>query len=155
MNRMRMGRLLVEGDTSHIGRVGEFFAIYKLEKYGIECHHVDRSGIDLWCQSLDNSLFTLQVKSSNICHFNKDNKRPNFSGYAYNLRSDHIADFYIFIALDIERIIVKPVAELKGKTQLRLTASDFTREEELEGMSLLRSFKREDHLQSKCKQVLS
>ncbi len=155
MNRMRMGRLLVEGDTSHIGRVGEFFAIYKLEKYGIECHHVDRSGIDLWCQSLDNSLFTVQVKASNICHFNQHNKRPAFSGYAYNLRSEHIADFYVFVALDIERMIVKPVEELKGKTQLQLTASDFTREEELEGVSLLRSFKREDHLQSKCKQVLS
>jgi hypothetical protein len=155
MNRMRMGRLLVEGDTSHIGRVGEFFAIYKLEKYGIECHHVDRSGIDLWCQSLDNSLFTVQVKASNICHFNQHNKRPAFSGYAYNLRSDHVADFYVFVALDIERMIVKPVEELEGKTQLQLTASDFTREEELEGVSLLRSFKREDHLQSKCKQVLS
>ena len=150
-----MGRLLVEGESSHVGRVGEFFAIYKLEKYGIECHHVDRSGIDLWCQSLDNSLFTVQVKASNICHFNKHNKRPEFSGYAFNLRADHVADFYVFVALDIERIIVKPVEELEGKTQLRLTASDFTREEELEGMSLLRSFKREDHLQNKCKQVLS
>ena len=150
-----MGQLLVEGETSHVGRVGEFFAIYKLEKYGIECHHVDRSGIDLWCQSLDNSLFTVQVKASNICHFNQTNNRPTFSGYSYNLRSQHVADFYVFIALDIERIVVKPVAELEGKTQLRLTASDFTREEELEGMSLLRSFKREDHRQSKCKQVLS
>lgn len=155
LNRLRMGRLLVEGETSHVGRVGEFFAIYKLEKYGIECHHVDRSGIDLWCQSLDQSLFTVQVKSSNICHFNQHNKRPAFSGYAFNLRAAHIADFYVFVALDIERMIVKPVAELEGKTQLRLTASDFTREEELEGMSLLRSFKREDHLQSKCKQALS
>ena len=150
-----MGQKLVEGDSSHVGRVGEFFGVYKLEKYGIECHHVDRSGIDLWCQSLDNSLFTVQVKASNICHFNRHNKRPEFSGYAYNLRSDHVADFYVFVALDIERIIVKPVEELEGKTQLRLTASDFTREEELEGMSLLRSFKRDDHLQSKCKQVLS
>ena len=155
MSRFRMGQLLVEGETSHVGRVGEFFAIYKLEKYGIECHHVDRSGIDLWCQSLDNSLFTVQVKSSNICHFNQHNKRPAFSGYAYNLRSDHVADFYVFVALDIERLVVKPVGELEGKTQLRLTASDFTREEELEGVSLLRSFKREDHLQSKYKQALS
>lgn len=152
---VRMAQLLVEGESSHVGRVGEFFAIYKLEKYGIECHHVDRSGIDLWCQSLDHSLFTVQVKSSNICHFNQNNNRPTFSGYAYNLRADHVADFYVFVALDIERLIVKPVAELEGKTQLRLTASDFTREEELEGVSLLRSFKREDHLQSKCKQVLS
>ena len=148
-----MGRLLVEGESSHVGRVGEFFAIYKLEKYNIECHHVDRSGIDLWCQSLDQSLFTVQVKSSNICHFNKDNKRPNFSGYAYNLRADHIADFYVFIALDLERMLVKPVSELKGKTQLRLNASDFKREGEIEGVSLLRSFNREDHLQKRCKHV--
>ncbi len=97
----------------------------------------------------------MQVKASNICHFNQHNKRPAFSGYAYNLRSEQIADFYVFVALDIERMIVKPVEELEGKTQLQLTASDFTREEELEGVSLLRSFKREDHLQSKCKQVLS
>jgi len=137
---VRMARLLVEGESSHVGRVGEFFAIYKLEKYGIECHHVDRSGVDLWCQSLDKSLFTVQVKSSNICHFNQHNKRPNFSGYAFNLRAAHVADFYVFIALDIERMIVRSSADLEGKTQLRLTASDFTREEELEGISLLRSF---------------
>jgi hypothetical protein len=141
-----MGQKLVEGDTSHVGRVGEFFTIYKLEKYGIECHHVDRSGIDLWCQSLDNSLFTLQVKSSNICHFNQDNKRTAFSGYAFNLRSEKIADFYLFVALDLERFLVKPVEELEGKTQLRLLPSDFKREEELEGVSTLRSFRREDHL---------
>ena len=150
-----MGQLLVEGDSSHIGRVGEFFGLYKLEKYGIECHHVDRSGIDLWCQSLDKSLFTVQVKSSNICHYNQHNKRPAFSGYSFNLRADHVADFYVFVALDIERILVKPVAELEGKTQLRLIPANFTQEEELEGISLLRSFKREDHLQNKYTQALN
>ena len=141
-----MGQKLVEGDSSHVGRVGEFFGVYKLEKYGIECHHVDRSGIDLWCQSLDHSLFTLQVKSSNLCQYNEGNSnRPTFSGYAYNLRSDHVADFYMFVALDLERFLVKPVEELEGKTQLRLLPSDFTRDEELDGVSTLRSFKRGDH----------
>jgi len=153
MSRLRMGQALVEGNASHIGRVGEFFAVYKLEKYGIECHHVDRSGIDLWCQSLDNSLFTLQVKSANLCHFNKNNERRGISGYSFNLRAEHTADFFMFIALDMERLLVMPAAELEGKNQLRLLPPDFTQEDELDGVSMLRSFKREDHLQKRCKQV--
>ena len=48
------------------GRIGECLVIYMLEKCGVECHHVDRSGIDLWCQSRNKDVFTVQVKSANV-----------------------------------------------------------------------------------------
>ena len=59
----------------------------------------------------------------------------------------------MFIALDMERLLIMPAAELEGKTQYRLLPPDFTQEDELDGVSMLRSFKREDHLQKICRQV--
>ena len=57
-----MGQALVEGNASHIGRVGEFFAIYKLEKYGIECHHVDRYS---HCRS-SLQISVISIKTTNV-----------------------------------------------------------------------------------------
>ena len=88
-----------------------------------------------------------------VCHFNKNNERRGISGYSFNLRAEHTADFFMFIALDMERLLIMPAAELEGKNQLRLLPPDFTQEDELDGVSMLRSFKREDHLQKRCKQV--
>jgi hypothetical protein len=45
------------------GRQGEFLAAYILEKNGIEVHHVDRSGADLWCR-INNAILTVQVKAA-------------------------------------------------------------------------------------------
>jgi hypothetical protein len=56
------------GDTmrranTDVGRAGEFLAAYILETHGIEVHHVDRAGADLWCK-VRGSIVTVQVKAS-------------------------------------------------------------------------------------------
>jgi hypothetical protein len=44
---------LVQHNNTDKGRQGEFLAAYILETYGVEVHHVDRSGSDLWCRVND------------------------------------------------------------------------------------------------------
>ena len=139
-----MGQALVEGNASHIGRVGEFFAIYKLEKYGIECHHVDRSGVDLWCQTGNEDMFTLQVKSANLSKVKKKVGSKPLLRYIFNLQSEKVADFYMFIALDIQKAIIMQTKELGQKTGLQLHPNKFTDEAEQAGLDSLHNFRRAD-----------
>ncbi len=133
------------GNPSHVGRIGEFFAMYVLERHGIECHHVDRSGVDLWCQSHYEDMFTLQVKAANLATMQrKDTPKPR-QRYLYNLTNNKIADFYMFIALDVQRVIIKPTGELGRRDSLQIHPDTFTQELELEGLETLRKFRREDH----------
>jgi len=120
------------------GRIGECLLTYLLEKCGVECHHVDRSGVDLWCQSRNKDVFTVQVKSANV-----SSSRPK---YSFNVATTKTADFYVFVALDLEQVIVKPVSEVTAKTTLRIAIGDFTEEESKRGLDLLSNFKKEDHL---------
>lgn len=120
------------------GRIGECLLTYLLEKCGVECHHVDRSGVDLWCQSRNKEVFTVQVKSANV-----SSDRPK---YAFNVSTTKTADFYVFVALDLEQVIVKSIADVAHKTTLRIAIADFTEEESKRGLDLLSDFKKEDHL---------
>tara|TARA_R110001583_G_scaffold25360_3_gene91750 strand:+ start:1071 stop:1466 length:396 start_codon:yes stop_codon:yes gene_type:complete len=120
------------------GRIGECLLTYLLEKCGVECHHVDRSGVDLWCQSRNKEVFTVQVKSANV-----SSDRPK---YAFNVATTKTADFYVFVALDLEQVIVKPVSDVAHKTTLRIAIKEFNDVKTKEGLDLLSNFKREDHL---------
>lgn len=120
------------------GRIGECLVIYMLEKCGVECHHVDRSGVDLWCQSRNKDVFTVQVKSANV-----SSDRPK---YSFNVSTTKTADFYVFVALDLEQVIVKPVSEITYKTTLRIPIKEFNDAKTREGLDLLSNFKKEDHL---------
>lgn len=131
-------------NSSHVGRIGEFFAMYVLEKRGVECHHVDRSGVDLWCQSYNEDMFTLQVKAANLATLKQRYKNPE-RRYLYNLNTKKVADFYMFIALDVQRVLIKSTEELGSRGSLQLHPNKFTEEAEKEGLDLLRNFKREDH----------
>tara|TARA_R100001198_G_C5172369_1_gene172589 strand:+ start:160 stop:594 length:435 start_codon:yes stop_codon:yes gene_type:complete len=131
-------------NAAHTGRIGEFFAMYVLERYGIECHHVDRSGVDLWCQSYYEDMFTLQVKAANLANLNRKDRNPEHR-YLYNLASQKIADFYMFIALDEQRVIIKPTEELGRKLSMQVHPNKFTEEAEKEGLDLLRNFRRVSH----------
>ncbi len=132
-------------NSSHVGRIGEFFAMYVLERHGIECHHVDRSGVDLWCQSHYEDMFTLQVKAANLATLHRKDARNPRHRYLYNISSSKIADFYMFIALDVQRVIIKSTEELGRKVSLQLRPEVFTQELELEGLETLRKFRREGH----------
>jgi hypothetical protein len=49
----------------------------------------------------------------------------------------------MFIALDIQRVMVKRTKDLKAAGSLQLSADAFTEEVEEEGLDLLRNFRRE------------
>lgn len=133
-------------NSSHVGRIGEFFAMYVLEKNGIECHHVDRSGIDLWCQSYNDAMFTVQVKAANVCTINT--RKGNKPRYIYNLRAKKIADFYVFIALDMERLLVRSTEELGCKKSIQLHPNLFNAESQAGGIETLWNFTKEGYHQS-------
>jgi len=124
--------------TASKGRIGECLVIYLLEKCGVECHHVDRSGIDLWCQSRNKDVFTVQVKSANVNSYR--------SRYSFCVSTTKTADFYVFVALDLEQIIVRSTLEVTAKTTLRIPLNIFTEEESNRALALLSNFKREHHL---------
>ena len=106
--------------------------MYVLERAGIECHHVDRSGVDLWCQSRNGDVFTVQVKSAN--------RNPRLSRYSYNLRTTKTADFYVFVALDTERLFVQSIDEVTTAGAKQFAASKFTKEKMEQGLERLSNF---------------
>ena len=115
--------------------------MYVLERAGVECHHVDRSGVDLWCQSNNNDMFTLQVKAANPSRIAEGR---SLTRYYYNLRTPKVADFYMFVALDIEKVIIMSVNKLGSRTGMNLNPNKFTDKVEQEGFYTLQNFKRED-----------
>ena len=90
--------------SSKIGRAGEFLAAYILETFGIEVHHVDRDGADLWCKVRD-SLTTVQVKAASTPTA-YERTRKNAPLYRYYCRNDK-ADWYCFIALDKQLLLMR------------------------------------------------
>ena len=108
--------------TSKIGRVGEFFVAYVLERQGVECHHVDRFGMDLWCRLPDHRLVTVEVKTCTSPR-RRGAHLPNYY-FSTNTRT---ADWYALVALDIEQVLFIPMHEIRATT-LRIKPYDFTAE---------------------------
>ena len=108
--------------TNKIGRVGEFFVAYVLERHGVECHHVDRFGMDLWCRLPNERLVTVEVKTSTGAR-RRGGHRP---AYFFSTNSRN-ADWYAFVALDIERVLFVPMNEVTAVT-LRFKPHDFIEE---------------------------
>ena len=76
-------------DSNQAGRAGEFYIAYVLEKNGIECHHVDLQGTDLWCQLENGKMFTVQVKSATT----------PFAGKIPEIRADSLGGCMDFVSL--------------------------------------------------------
>jgi hypothetical protein len=102
-----------------VGRAGEFLAAYILETHDIEVHHVDRAGADLWCK-VRGSIITVQVKSSTVPI--PTNER-SFLYYTYATRNP-VADWYCFVALDRELLLMRPAVMVVAKTT-RIAPSEF------------------------------
>jgi hypothetical protein len=102
-----------------IGRAGEFLAAYILETHGVEVHHVDRAGADLWCK-VRGSIVTVQVKASQAPV--KSNKR-SYVYYTYATRNP-VADWYCFVALDRELLLMRPSESIVATTT-RIAPSEF------------------------------
>jgi len=100
----------VSNHTS-IGRVGEFFAAYVLETYGVEVHHVDRSAADLWCK-VRGTLCTIQVKSSSTPRRSNEGRKAK---HYYNTPPIEV-DWYCFVALDRQLLLMSPCSLVLSKT---------------------------------------
>ena len=98
--------------VTDIGRSGEFLAAYILETHGVEVHHVDRAGADLWCR-IPSGLVTVQVKSSSAPRLS--NAKASSLRYPFHTRSID-ADWACFVALDRELLLLRPVSEVLAST---------------------------------------
>jgi hypothetical protein len=95
-----------------IGRRGEFLASYILESHGVECHHVNRDGSDLWAKVRE-TIITIEVKSASKPTL--QNRVVVLPTYNFNLRRRD-ADWFCFVALDRQLVIMRPRSELIVKT---------------------------------------
>jgi hypothetical protein len=86
-----------------IGRAGEFLAAYILETHGVEVHHVDRAGADLWCK-VRGSIVTVQVKA---CTAPAQSNARSTQYYTYKTQNAD-ADWHCFVALDRELLLMRP-----------------------------------------------
>ena len=106
--------------ASDVGRVGEFLAAYILETHGVEVHHVDRSGADLWCRVKDR-IVTVQVKACMKPGGVKENTRS--PPYRYLVQSSG-ADWFAFVALDRQLLLMRPALDVEVST-VRIASSEF------------------------------
>ena len=105
------------------GRMGEFLASYILETYGIEVHHVDRAGADLWCKA-NSKLFTVQVKAATAPALSNAHTKTPY--YNYATRNPN-ADYFCFVALDLRLLLMRPVSSITAST-VRILPAEFTEE---------------------------
>lgn len=120
--------------ATEIGRRGEFLAAFKLETAGIEAHHVDRNGSDLWCRLPSGLIVAVQVKAASQAR-TRGKRNPS---YFYQLNDNPSEfDWYCFIALDIERMILKPSGSLEKKSHTILM-SQFTNGAEAETIAQMK-----------------
>lgn len=109
--------------ATETGRLGEYLTAYILEREGIACSVVDRRGTDMWCERPDGSHFRLEVKTAEApCHRGKG----AFS-YSFQVRRRE-ADWYAFVALDLEKLLIRPRSWLRPYTTHRLSTLVFEEE---------------------------
>jgi hypothetical protein len=107
-------------DTTGTGRAGEFLAAYLLETFGVEVHHVDRDGADLWCR-VGGGLSTVQVKTSSAPRLsNKTTVSPRYEFHT----PETAVDWFCFVALDC-RLILMRRADMVGSGKTRIRPQEF------------------------------
>jgi hypothetical protein len=94
--------------------MGEFFAAYVLEKHGVECHHVDREGSDLWCKVRD-SIVTVEVKAATGIRAGGGGPAVRVPRYNFNTSRVPDADWYCFVAVDLELLLMRPASSVTTK----------------------------------------
>ena len=105
--------------SKSVGRAGEFLSAYILETYGVEVHHVDRDGADLWCK-VRGSILTVQVKSSSKpMRYGHDAKEM----YTYHTPKIDV-DWYCFVALDRQLLLMKKAGSF-DTAKLRILHNEF------------------------------
>ena len=111
---------ILDLDATSKGRVGEFFAAYVLESYGVETHRVDTRYSDLWCR-VGESVRTVEVKS---CTRPTGYKSGEVLRYTFNVRSRKHG-WFCLVALDRQMVLLRSVEEMGGPKTLRVGPEEF------------------------------
>ena len=108
------------------GRQGEFLASFILEQHGIEVHHVNRNGADLWCKLPSGKIVPIEVKTAArpVLDNSKNTRRYHFNTPR---RDDIDAWFYCFVAMDKGLLWLRPTEEITVGT-LSVREPEFTAE---------------------------
>ena len=110
--------------SSAVGRAGEFLAAFVLETYGVEVHHVDRAGADLWCK-VRGSIIPMEVKAAS-----KPRHQTGSSVFRYEFLTRSAGpEWYCFVALDLKLVLLYPRSSVQRHTT-RIYPHLFTEEEQ-------------------------
>ncbi len=108
------------------GRQGEFLASFILEQHGIEVHHVNRNGADLWCKLPSGKIVPIEVKTAARPILDNSKSVPR---YHFNTprRGGIDAWFYCFVAMDKSLLWLRPTVQITMGT-LSVREPEFTAE---------------------------
>ena len=124
--------MLNQVKIAQAGRAGEFYAAYFLEAAGVECHRVDKNAADLWCQLPSGLIVTVQVKSAQKAMLPKRAASPIYR--FHTPKGTTPADWYMFIALDLQLVLLTPTADVKNQSTT-IKPHEFTSEAQAAGLA--------------------
>ena len=113
----------ISGSEVHpFGTAGEFLVSSRFERLGIKTERVDRDEDDLWCKSPKGQFFSAEVKTT--LKPTIENQRTTQYSFGKKTHKPWASDVAVFVAFDIERIIVVSTKNLP--TRVRILPSAFT-----------------------------
>ena len=119
-----------------LGRVGEHYAVYRLEKAGIEAIRVDREDVDLWAKLPCQKIISVQVKSSR--EFNEKHRTPHFRFYFRKRGSFYkSADISVCVGVnstDTNLLCIQDNFEYEKRRDIRINKKFFNKEKEEESI---------------------
>tara|TARA_B100000212_G_scaffold342369_3_gene329147 strand:+ start:16072 stop:16473 length:402 start_codon:yes stop_codon:yes gene_type:complete len=122
-----------------LGRAGEFYCAYILEKRGIRTTHVDIPHDDLWCTRPDGQMVRVQVKTSSKPTFQaKGHKLPRYNFRFHQTKHGSPSRVVLLFADDRSLVLAMNRDDITGGT-LKLKPDRFTKAAQEE--SLKRVFK--------------
>ena len=125
-------------NSHQLGRVGEHYAVYRLEKAGIEAIRIDREDVDLWAKLPNKKIISVQVKSSR--EFNFKNRTPHFRFYFRKRKSTYrSADISICVGINAETnlVCIEDNFEHEARRDIRINKNFFNKETEEESIQRL------------------
>lgn len=98
-----------------IGKIGELLAQAVLEENGYKTSRVNHEGFDILLFDDDGEAIRVEVKSASRSHQKSYKFGTSTGSKSKKLLSPNDCDIVILVALDIRRVAVRDVMELKNK----------------------------------------
>ena len=98
-----------------IGRIGEFIAQAVFEENGYKTARVNHEGFDLLVFDDDGTAIRVEVKSASRSHAKSYKFATSTGSKAKKLLSPEDCDIVCMVALDIRRVVIRDVLDMKHK----------------------------------------